>query len=416
MRIALLTDAFYPLKGGISHHLVSLCKSFQGKDHELFVFNPYYINDRIYDNLMVSIKQLKLNKQFLKLMLISFYKIIKDKELKLNQKLRVFFHLIHNPRNLVIVINNLANILPIINKLKVDIIIGGFPTNTLPLAYLLSSLLHKKFLVFVYGDDFLLKSNILDRTFRFKTPYFKRADKIIVLGKTTKYFFHRIHNVRKENIEIFPLAIFPKDYDIVESKEDLRKKYSINDKNFVILSVGWHVPRKRFDLVIKAIKSIKEKRPEIKINYFSVGEGVSSDYLKELVSRLDMEDNVIFYGECANRIRNELYKLSDLFVMPSVTIENSIEGFGLVYLEANYYKVPVIGAYAGGVRDAISNNKTGLLVKPNDLDDLIEKILFFIDNETKRIQFGEMGHKRVINEFLWSNRFQDFIKILEKVS
>ncbi|MEJ2295951.1 MAG: hypothetical protein P8Y23_14435, partial [Candidatus Lokiarchaeota archaeon] len=264
MRIALLTDAFYPLKGGISHHLVSLCKSFQGKSDELYVFNPYYKGNRIFDNLMVSIKELNLNTQLLKYLLISFYKVLKDKALRLNEKLKIIFHLLHNPRNLLIVINNLATILPTLRTLNIDVLVGGFPSNTLPLVFLLSRILNKKVLVFVYGNDFLIKNNILDRTFRFKTPYFKRVDKIVVLGKVTKYFFHKIHKVDEKNIEIFPLAIYPEDYTVTESKEELRKKHNIDNERFVILSVGWHVPRKKFDLVIKAIKTIKVERPDIR--------------------------------------------------------------------------------------------------------------------------------------------------------
>ena len=72
MRIALLTDAFYPLKGGISHHLVSLCKSFQGKKNDLYVFNPYYKSNRIYNNLMVSVKELKINNLFFKYLIKRF--------------------------------------------------------------------------------------------------------------------------------------------------------------------------------------------------------------------------------------------------------------------------------------------------------------------------------------------------------
>ncbi|MFW9930700.1 MAG: glycosyltransferase family 4 protein [Candidatus Thorarchaeota archaeon] len=410
-----MTDAFYPLKGGISHHLVSLCKSFQGKSDELYVFNPYYKGNRIFDNLMVSIKELNLNTQLLKYLLISFYKVLKDKALKFNEKLKIIFHLIHNPRNLLIVINNLATILPTLRTLNVDILVGGFPSNTLPLVFLLSRILNKKVVVFVYGNDFLIKNNILDRAFHFKTPYFKQADKIVVLGKTTKYFFHKIHKIDEKDIEIFPLAIFPEDYRVEKSKEELRKKYNIDNESFVLLSVGWHVPRKKFDLVIKAVKTIKVERPDIRIKYLSVGEGISSNYLKELASSLNLKNEVEFFGECANNVRNELYKLSDLFVMPSITTNDSLEGFGLVFLEANYHKVPVIGAYAGGVRDAVSNNETGLLVKPDDLGDLIDKILFFIDNKNKRVELGELGYQRVINKFLWTTRHQDFIEILRRL-
>jgi len=342
-------------------------------------------------------------------------KLLRDKDTSLLDKLKIIIHLWTNPRNLIIVFNNVSNILPYLRKLNIDIIVGGFPSQTLPSIFFLSKLLNKRALSFTYGNDFL-KNKPLEKTFHFKTIYFKNIYKVIVLGNTTKFFFQKIHKVDEQKIEILPLAIFPEDYTIKESREKLRRKYNISDKTFLILSVGWHVSRKKFDLVIRAIKIIKEKRPNSDIKYFSVGKGTSTKYLKNLTKELKLEDTVKFFGECANIIRNELYKLADIFVMPSITTNDSIEGFGLVFLEANYYKVPVIGSYSGGIRDAVKNNKSGLLVKPNNLEDLIEKILYLYDNEEIRIEMGKHGYDRVINEFLWEKRYYDFIEILQKLT
>ncbi len=415
MRIALITDAFYPLKGGISHHLNSLCKTFKNKNHELYVFNPYYKNNRIFNNLVVSIKHSKINKQFFYYLILSMQKLFRDKHTSLKDKIKILFHLWSNPRNLIIVFNNISNIMPYLNKIKIDILVGGFPSKTLPTIFFLSKILNKRAISFTYGNDFL-KSRLLDKTFNPQTIYFKNIDKVIVLGNAIKFFFQRIHNIDDHHVEVFPLAIFPEDYTITASREELRKIYNISDKTFVILSVGWHVPRKKFDLVIKAIKSIKVKRPNLDIKYLSVGKGTSTNYLKSLTKELELEDTIEFFGECENNIRNELYKLSDIFVMPSITTNDSIEGFGLVFLEANYYKIPVIGSYSGGIRDAVINGKTGLLVKPNNLEDLIEKILYLYDNEKIRIDMGKQGYNRVINEFLWEKRYYDFINILKNVN
>jgi phosphatidylinositol alpha-1,6-mannosyltransferase len=341
-------------------------------------------------------------------------KLLRDKTTSLKDKLKILFYLWINPRNLAIVFNNIVNIIPYLRKLDVDIIVGGFPSKTLPLIFFLSKILNKEAISFTYGNDFL-KNKPLEKTFHLKTIYFKNISKVIVLGDTTKFFFQRIHNINEQKIEILPLAIFPEDYTIKESREELRKKYNLSEKTFLILSVGWHVPRKKFDLVIRAIKIIKEKRPNSDIIYFSVGKGTSTKYLKNLTEELELEDTIKFFGECENNIRNELYKLSDIFVMPSITTNDSIEGFGLVFLEANYYKVPVIGSYSGGIRDAVKNGNTGLLTKPNDLEDLIEKILYLYDKEEIRIEMGKNGYNRVINEFLWEKRYYDFINILKKV-
>jgi phosphatidylinositol alpha-1,6-mannosyltransferase len=341
-------------------------------------------------------------------------KLLGDKNISLKDKLKILFHLWINPRNLVIVFNNISNLIPYLRKFNIDIIVGGFPSKTLPTIFFLSKILNIRAISLTYGNDFL-KTTLLEKTFHLKTIYFKNINKVIVLGNTTKFFFQKIHNIEEDHIEIFPLAIFPEDYTIKESREELRKKYYIPDKTFLILSVGWHVPRKKFDLVIKAIKIIREMRPTLDIKYFSVGQGISTNYLKNLTKELELEDIIKFFGECENNIRNELYKLSDIFVMPSITTNDSIEGFGLVFLEANYYKVPVIGSFSGGIRDAIENGKTGLLVKPNNLEDLIEKILYLYDNEEIRIEMGKQGYNRVINEFLWEKRYHDFITLLQNI-
>ena len=104
-----------------------------------------------------------------------------------------------------------------------------------------------------------------------------------------------------------------------ESKEELRKKNNLPKGQIVLLSVGRHVPRKNFDLVIKAIKAIKEirnMRPSLKIQYFLIGEDPETQYLKNLANHLNLENEVIFLGSCDSTTRNKFYKMSDIFLMP----------------------------------------------------------------------------------------------------
>ena len=91
-----------------------------------------------------------------------------------------------------------------------------------------------------------------------------------------------------------------------------------------------------------------------------------------MTKNLKLEDKVTFLGNVTDNIRNKYLKASDIFILPSIATPKSIEGFGIVYLEANYYNLPVIGTISGGITEAIEDHKSGLLIKPNDLDDLIE--------------------------------------------
>ncbi len=117
---------------------------------------------------------------------------------------------------------------------------------------------------------------------------------------------------------------------------------------------------------------------------------------------------MIFLGRCDIDIRNKYYKMADLFIMPSITKKNDIEGFGIVFLEANYFKVPVIGTATGGMSEAIIDGKTGFLIKQNDIDDLVDRITFFYINETERKEMGKNGFNRVIKNFKWENIIKNY--------
>ena len=66
------------------------------------------------------------------------------------------------------------------------------------------------------------------------------------------------------------------------------------------------------------------------------------------------------------------------------------------------------------VTEAIINGKTGFLVKPNDIDDLVEKILYLYNNKEVRIKMGQEGYKRVVNDFNWDKICNEYIKIFKK--
>jgi phosphatidylinositol alpha-1,6-mannosyltransferase len=224
-----------------------------------------------------------------------------------------------------------------------------------------------------------------------------------------------MHHLKDKQIEIINVGINLEDYEVIETKEELRKELGITSDTFVLLSVGRHVPRKKFDLVIKAVHTIKQSGSSLNLKYYLVGEGKETSNLKKLIKDLSLENEVILLGRISTEKRNKFFKLSDLFLMPSVTEKDNIEGFGIVFLEANYFKVPVIGSATGGVVDAIINKKTGFLVIPNNLEDLIEKILLLSQNKTLRTRMGEFGHQRVINLFTWDKIVRDYINLFSNL-
>ena len=258
------------------------------------------------------------------------------------------------------------------------------------------------------GNDFLIRNPLSLKTFYFRNTY-----KIIVINYQMKQIIKKMHQLSEHQLEIIFVGLDLKEFDVKESKKELRKEFNIPDNQLVLLSVGRHVPRKKFDLAIKAVSEIKKLKPSLNIKYVLIGDGQETLYLKNLTKQLNLENQIEFLGSCDLEKRNKFYKLSDMFLMPVETKKHDIEGFGIVFLEANYYKVPVIGTATGGIIEAIIDGETGLLIKPNDLNDLVEKILYLYENENVRKEMGEKGHNRVINEYSWQKIVEDYIRVFK---
>jgi phosphatidylinositol alpha-1,6-mannosyltransferase len=76
-----------------------------------------------------------------------------------------------------------------------------------------------------------------------------------------------------------------------------------------------------------------------------------------------------------------------------------IEGFGIVYLEANYFGKPVVAGRSGGIPDAVIPGKTGTLVDPADPKETAKAIIELLLDEALARKMGQIGKERVLREF-----------------
>ena len=96
--------------------------------------------------------------------------------------------------------------------------------------------------------------------------------------------------------------------------------------------------------------------------------------------------------------------------MPSIIYKSSVEGFGIVYLEAAQYGVPSIGGKDGGASDAISHDNTGLICNGNNLDDIYSSLNSMIENK-KYLELGKNA-KEYVSKFQWKKIGEEYKKIL----
>ena len=193
------------------------------------------------------------------------------------------------------------------------------------------------------------------------------------------------------------------------NKKSLEKVESLlKVKSPRLITVSRFDKRKNHEKVIMALRNLKQKYPDIV--YICIGYGDEEDNLKKLVKELDLNLQVMFFKDISDDLKNALIAKSNIFVMPSIIHKKSVEGFGIVYLEAAQYGIPSLGGKDGGASDAIDHNKTGLICDGNNLEDIYSSLDSMIENK-KYIEFGKNA-KEYVSKFEWKKILENYKKII----
>jgi len=322
----------------------------------------------------------------------------------------MLLYLLIKPNILVKVLKSISSLHPYLKKINPELIlVSACGSVIMPLGFILSRFMEKKIICCAHGDDFLVHTR-----YSLKSRYLKAIDKIITSCNKMNFLIKKINNLKDNKLTIIPRGLYLPDYEIRQNKEDARKELKIHNIDFILVSVGNHTPRKNFQIAIRAMKKIKELYPQLKFKYYLIGKGPESQKLKTLTKNLKLEEEVSFIGSVNDAKKNMYLKASDIFVLPSISSNKTIEGFGIAFLEANFFKLPVIGTTSGGIIEAIDHNKSGLLIEPNNLNDLVKAIIYLYENEEERKKMGEYGYRRVINKYNWNILIDKYIKLFQE--
>lgn len=179
----------------------------------------------------------------------------------------------------------------------------------------------------------------------------------------------------------------------VVEKEELRKKYNYNEKDFILMYTAELNYNKHQDLLIKTVNSLKYTVPNIKL--LLAGEGSLLENYKEQVKKLELDDKVEFLG-----FRDDissLLKLSDLAVSASRR-----EGLPVNVMEAMASGLPLVVTNCRGNRDLVSDGENGYIVGIDDVEDFVTAIEKIYKSEELRRKFGEKSLE-LIKEYSLEN-------------
>jgi len=248
----------------------------------------------------------------------------------------------------------------------------------------------KKYHLFVYGIDCWAG--------RFQSRYskLKNLNKIISISSFTS---EQIRSQGfKGEIVYLPCVLDVDKFPNINIDRDTQKV------NFITVGRLSSLEKyKGHDKVIEAINILVNKLAIQNIEYHIVGKGDDRQRLELLTKKLRLEQYVKFYGFVSDEELPKVYAQSDVFIMPSaVSLDPANpkgEGFGIVFIEASMYELPMIGPNDGGSTDFIDDKVNGLECDPLSPFDIADKMRFMVENRDLAKSFGKNAKEKTLKKF-----------------
>lgn len=197
----------------------------------------------------------------------------------------------------------------------------------------------------------------------------------------------------EEKIKILPNALdpffsFPSNFT---KPAYLKEKYRLQPTDKIILTIARlssEEQYKGYDLVIRSLKKIITKDSTVKYLLAGKADETEAARIRKLIQTEGLSDRVILPGFIPNAELVDHYLLADVFVLPSMG-----EGFGIVLIEALACGRKVIAGNKDGSIDAIRNGELGILIDPENPDDLIQAIDVTLKGETATAPYLQSAAK-----------------------
>ena len=287
--------------------------------------------------------------------------------------------------------------------------------NIRPVGYAVSwahSRLKVPYIVYVNGGDLLREQRKTAKS------RLKRASARRILGQAagiaatsqwvadlTRDVLHQVGVKNLPPIAPLDLGTDPKAFSASRNSGRLRSKWRVGDAP-LMLTVARLVPHKGQDVGIRALAKLSSEFPSL--HYVLVGEGHDEHRLRALAQEMGVASRVIFAGAVTDEELPEAYATSNVYLGAS-RLDNTVnvEGFGISFLEASASGLPVVAGDSGGVRSAVRDGVTGVVVPPEDAKAIASAVGEFLRDPLRRAVFGSAGRSAVETHYNWDRVARD---------
>ncbi|PIR92501.1 hypothetical protein COU01_01445 [Candidatus Falkowbacteria bacterium CG10_big_fil_rev_8_21_14_0_10_44_15] len=214
------------------------------------------------------------------------------------------------------------------------------------------------------------------------------------------------------NIKVIPLGINC-EYFFVQGNDE---KHLEDIKTFqpYLLSVGRLKPRKGYHVSLRVFAALTAQHPTLRYVIIGSGRGGYYSELQKIIAELGIANKVLFKENVSDEELAFWYRQAELFMLLPQNINYDVEGFGLVFLEAAAFGLPVIGAADSGAEDAVWDGQNGFLVKPTNIAAAAARVQEILNNQ-------ELRQKLSVNSMLfakkmsWGHTIDSYLKLYQSL-
>jgi glycosyltransferase involved in cell wall biosynthesis len=260
-----------------------------------------------------------------------------------------------------------------------------------------------------------LQDKIVKGSYNFKDYFierlvFSRAKVIIAPSSLAKKSLVKFYKIPEDKITVIFHGVDIEEFSPATSSErqNLRKKYGVDDESFVILFIG-EFKRKNLDDVIRALSKLNKTAKLVVVGGKRAGD---KTYYREMVRRLKLTSRVAFYEFVSQEQLLELYKISDVYVLPTL-----YDTFGLTVLEAMAIGLPVIVSKRAGASELLINTDIEEYFVLNEIsaESIRKRLELFMSDEALKRKLGRIARK-IAEEWSWQRTAEETLKIYEEVA
>ncbi len=244
-------------------------------------------------------------------------------------------------------------------------------------------------------DNILFNNEDTPEKRRVKRQAIQEADRLVVHTERSRLVLE-MEGAPRERIHVIAPGV---DTEAFAPGVGERHALGLNENDFVVLFVGWLLPRKGIDFLLPAFRRLVDegipdgRRPRLLI----AGSGPGEDRVRKLLSRLTLQDYTLFARPRTYARMPALFQSADLFVLPSIATDTWQEQFGMALLEAMSTGIPCIATESGAIPEILGD--AGLLCQPNDILSLTHALAKLSANPGLRSYLAQRGRARVEQTF-----------------